>query len=142
MELNERILHYMDKTGTADTLKLANEFNEDHQKIVGAVKSLEALEMVVSEAVKSTKWELTEEGQLVADKGSHEAVLYRSVPDGGIPQAELMKVSFRPSSEDDYVVHLPDGLTILIIWLVRAPRVHLTITVFFFNLTIIVETII
>lgn len=142
MELNERILHYMDKTGTADTLKLANEFNEDHQKIVGAVKSLEALEMVVSEAVKSTKWELTEEGQLVADKGSHEAVLYRSVPDGGIPQAELMKVSFRSSSEDDYVVHLPDGLTILNIWLVRAPRVHLTITVFFFNLTIIVETII
>lgn len=92
MELNERILHVLDKSEKVNTLKLASEFNEDHQKIVGAVKSLEALEMVTSEPVKSTRWELTEEGQLVADKGSHEAVLYRSVPDTGIPQAELMKV--------------------------------------------------
>ncbi|XP_060802019.1 phenylalanine--tRNA ligase alpha subunit [Amyelois transitella] len=91
MELNERILHYLDKCNEVDTLKLANEFHEDHQKIVGAVKSLEALEMVTSEAVKNTRWELTEEGQLVSDKGSHEAVLYRSVPEAGIPQAELMK---------------------------------------------------
>lgn len=94
MELNERILHYLDKQDKVDTLKLASEFNEDHQKIVGAVKSLEALEMVVSDTVKNTKWELTEEGQLVAEKGSHEAVLYHSVPDGGIAQAEIMKVSF------------------------------------------------
>lgn len=92
MELNERILKYLDGTDKVDTLKLANEFNEDHQKIVGAVKSLEALEMVVSEGVKSTKWELTEEGKLVAEKGSHEAVLYRSIPDAGISQAEVMKV--------------------------------------------------
>lgn len=92
MELNERILKYLDGIDKVDTLKLASEFNEDHQKIVGAVKSLEALEMVVSEGVKSTKWELTEEGKLVAEKGSHEAVLYRSIPDAGILQAEVMKV--------------------------------------------------
>ncbi|XP_048000082.1 phenylalanine--tRNA ligase alpha subunit [Leguminivora glycinivorella] len=93
MELNERILHYLEKSDKVDTLKLASEFGEDHQKIVGAVKSLEALEMVISEAAKSTKWELTEEGKLVADKGSHEAVLYKSVPENGISQAELMKTS-------------------------------------------------
>lgn len=93
MELNERILHYLDKSDKVDTLKLSSEFNEDHQKIVGAVKSLEALEMVTSEAVKSSRWELTEEGQSVAEKGSHEAVLYRSVPEAGIAQAELMKVN-------------------------------------------------
>ncbi|XP_063370823.1 phenylalanine--tRNA ligase alpha subunit [Cydia amplana] len=93
MELNERILHYLEKSDKVDTLKLASEFGEDHQKVVGAVKSLEALEMVISEAAKSTKWELTEEGKLVADKGSHEAVLYKSVPENGIPQAELMKTS-------------------------------------------------
>lgn len=93
MELNERILHFLDKCDIVDTLQLANEFNEDHQKIVGAVKSLEALEMVVSEAAKSTRWELTEEGRLVADKGSHEAILYWNIPDAGIPQAEVMKVS-------------------------------------------------
>ncbi|XP_063632790.1 phenylalanine--tRNA ligase alpha subunit [Cydia splendana] len=93
MELNERILHYLEKSDKVDTIKLASEFGEDHQKVVGAVKSLEALEMVISEAAKSTKWELTEEGKLVADKGSHEAVLYKSVPENGIPQAELMKTS-------------------------------------------------
>jgi phenylalanyl-tRNA synthetase alpha chain len=76
-----------------DTLKLASDYNEDHQKIIGAVKSLEALEMVISEGVKSTRWELTEEGLLVAEKGSHEAVLYHSVPEAGIAQAELVKVS-------------------------------------------------
>lgn len=96
MELNERILHYLDKTDKVDTLVLASEFDEDHQKIVGAVKSLEALEMVTSEAIKSTKLGLTEEGQLVADKGSHEAVLYRSIPDAGMPQAEVMKVLITP----------------------------------------------
>lgn len=92
MELNERILHYLEKSDKVDTLKLASEFGEDHQKIVGAVKSLEALEMVVSETAKSTKWDLTEEGLLVAEKGSHEAVLYRGVPENGIAQAELTKV--------------------------------------------------
>lgn len=92
MELNERILKYLEENEKADTLKLANEFNEDHQKIVGAVKSLEALDMIVSEPVKSTKWELTEEGKLVAENGSHEAVLYRSIPENGMSQAEVMKV--------------------------------------------------
>lgn len=93
MELNERILKFLEGCDKVDTLKLANEFNEDHQKIVGAVKSVEALEMVVSEPVKSTKWELTEEGKLVSEKGSHEAVLYRSIPENGIAQAEVMKVN-------------------------------------------------
>lgn len=92
MEINERILHYLDKYDKVDTLQLANEFDEDHQKIVGAVKSLEALEMVVSEAAKNTRWELTVEGNLVAEKGSHEAVLYRSIPEAGIAQTEVMKV--------------------------------------------------
>lgn len=91
MELNERILKFLEGCDKVDTLKLASEFNEDHQKIVGAVKSVEALEMVVSEPVKSTKWELTEEGKIVSEKGSHEAVLYRSIPENGIAQAEVMK---------------------------------------------------
>ncbi|KPJ14245.1 putative phenylalanyl-tRNA synthetase alpha chain [Papilio machaon] len=92
MELNERILCYLDNVDKIDTLKLANEFGEEHQKIIGAVKSIEALEMVKSDPLKTTKWELTEEGHQVADNGSHEAILYRSIPDSGIPQAELMKV--------------------------------------------------
>jgi PheRS DNA binding domain 3 len=31
---------------------------------------------------------------MVAEKGSHEAVVYNLVPPGGIAQAELMKVRF------------------------------------------------
>lgn len=91
MDLSERILHYLDNLDNVDTLKLANEFEEDHQKIIGAVKSLEALEMVVSYSVKNVRWELTGEGITVADKGSHEAVLYNSIPEEGAAQAEIMK---------------------------------------------------
>lgn len=94
MELNERILNYLNDLNEVDTLKLAEEFGEDHQKIIGAVKSIEALDMVKSEPLKTTRWELTEEGQQVADNGSHEAIVYRSIPDSGISQAELMKVKF------------------------------------------------
>jgi hypothetical protein len=36
---------------------------------------------------------LIQEGQLVAQHGSHEAVVFNLVPAGGISQAELMKVS-------------------------------------------------
>lgn len=92
MELNERVLHYLKDKDKVDTLKLASEYNEDHQKVVGAVKSLETLEMVILEVAKSSQWELTDEGKQVAEAGSHEAVLYKSVPDAGVPQAELMKV--------------------------------------------------
>ena len=36
------------------------------------------------------RWELTQEGNSVADAGSHEALIFNAVPSGGIPQAELM----------------------------------------------------
>ncbi|XP_030031295.2 phenylalanine--tRNA ligase alpha subunit [Manduca sexta] len=91
MELNERILHYLDQHGSGDTIEIASEFNEDHQKVVGAIKSLETLEMVTAIKVQHLKWELTEEGLHVADNGSHEAVIYSSIPDGGMAQAEIMK---------------------------------------------------
>ncbi|OWR49936.1 phenylalanyl-tRNA synthetase alpha subunit [Danaus plexippus plexippus] len=120
MELNERILKYLEENEKADTLKLANEFNEDHQKIVGAVKSLEALDMIVSEPVKSTKWELTEEGKLVAENGSHEAVLYRSIPENGMSQAEVMKtvpnakVGFSKAMSSGWIVLDKSGGTPLV----------------------------
>jgi hypothetical protein len=36
----EKILKYLEENGTASSLKLAELWNEDHQKIVGTVKSL------------------------------------------------------------------------------------------------------
>ena len=36
----EKILQYLEKHGSADSVHLAKEWNEPHQKIVGTVKSL------------------------------------------------------------------------------------------------------
>lgn len=41
--------------------------------------------------ISKKEWEITAEGQHVIEYGSHEAVIYNTVPDKGIPQAELMK---------------------------------------------------
>lgn len=42
-DLGEEILKYLDGKGDIDTLDLANVLNQDHQKVIGAVKSLQAL---------------------------------------------------------------------------------------------------
>lgn len=36
-------------------------------------------------------WELTPEGQHVANYGSHEAAVYNAIPDDGISQSEIMQ---------------------------------------------------
>ena len=42
-ELSVRVLQYLDGRDTVDTLHLAELFKVDHQKVVGAVKSLQAI---------------------------------------------------------------------------------------------------
>ena len=94
IELTDRILSHVDQHGKADTFELAAEFNEEHQKIVGALKSIEAHgELLNSETTARKIWEVTDEGQYVIEHGSHEACVYYAVPDEGISQADLMKVS-------------------------------------------------
>lgn len=95
-ELTERILKYVENHENVDTLDLVPVLCEEHQKIIGALKSIEAHgELLISEQSTRKSWELTEEGKSVATNGSHEAFVYNAVPvDGGIPQADLMKVSF------------------------------------------------
>ncbi|XP_077286266.1 phenylalanine--tRNA ligase alpha subunit [Arctopsyche grandis] len=91
-ELAERILSYLDQNGHVDTFDLASVFNEDHQKVVGAVKSIEALgELISSETVTRKKWTLTDEGKAVASGGSHEALVYNFIPTEGIAQTVIMK---------------------------------------------------
>uniref|UniRef100_A0A336MBU6 phenylalanine--tRNA ligase n=1 Tax=Culicoides sonorensis TaxID=179676 RepID=A0A336MBU6_CULSO len=93
-QLHEQILKYLDDHEKVDTLDLAAEYNLDHQKIVGAVKSIEAHgNLINSEITSRKKWELTGEGQEVAEKGSHEATVFNAIPKEGIPQAELLKIS-------------------------------------------------
>lgn len=92
-QLQEQILAYLNSHEKVDTLDLASHFKVDHQKIVGAVKSIEAHGNLINSEITSRKsWELTKEGQEVAANGSHEAIVFNAIPKGGIPQSELMKV--------------------------------------------------
>lgn len=98
MDLPEQILAQL-ATATArlDSLSLAAALNADHQKVVGAIKSLESAQddLVDAEIEAVHRWELTAEGKAVAERGSHEAVVFAAVPGGhggGIDQAELIKV--------------------------------------------------
>uniref|UniRef100_U5EMI8 phenylalanine--tRNA ligase n=1 Tax=Corethrella appendiculata TaxID=1370023 RepID=U5EMI8_9DIPT len=94
-ELTEQLLKYLENHEKIDTLDLVPIFNEDHQKIVGALKSILATDsdLINSEQTSRKTWELTDEGKFVIENGSHEASVYYAVPADGIPQSELMKSS-------------------------------------------------
>lgn len=95
----ETLLKALEAVEFVDTLELATQFNEDHQKVIGALKSIEANgNLVISEPTSSKSWLLTEEGQQVLEHGSHEAAVFNAVPAEGISQAELMKVGRSISS--------------------------------------------
>ncbi|MEQ2214335.1 hypothetical protein XENOCAPTIV_001815 [Xenoophorus captivus] len=88
----ETLLQRIEKLdGGVDSLGVAASLGVDHQVIVGAVKSLQALGDVISAELRSSKhWELTEEGTEIAEQGSHEARVFNSILLEGLPQAELM----------------------------------------------------
>uniref|UniRef100_A0AAX7TA39 phenylalanine--tRNA ligase n=1 Tax=Astatotilapia calliptera TaxID=8154 RepID=A0AAX7TA39_ASTCA len=78
-----------------DSLAVATSLGVDHQVIVGAVKSLQALGDVISAELRSSKhWELTEEGTEIAEQGSHESRVFSCIPQEGLAQSELMKLPF------------------------------------------------
>lgn len=92
-ELTEQILKFIEKKDSADTLDLATHFNVDHQRVIGALKSIEATGDLLTVVPFSNKsWELTSEGKHVAEHGSHEAAVFNAIPADGIAQADLMKV--------------------------------------------------
>nr|XP_005900595.1 PREDICTED: phenylalanine--tRNA ligase alpha subunit isoform X2 [Bos mutus] len=79
--------------GGLDSAELATELGVEHQTVVGAVKSLQALGQIIETELRSTKrWELTAEGEDIAQEGSHEARVFRSIPPEGLPQSELMRL--------------------------------------------------
>nr|CAH0100082.1 unnamed protein product [Daphnia galeata] len=87
----EKILKYLEENGTASSLKLAELWNEDHQKIVGTVKSLLCLgDVIEADLQSSAQWGLSEEGRQVAEEGSHEAQIYNAIPPAGSTQAEIV----------------------------------------------------
>lgn len=94
IELTEQLLQYVDQHGDVDTLDLVSVLGVEHQKIVGAVMSIERTGdlLTVKQATRKT-WGLTDEGESVLANGSHEACIFNAVPAEGISQADLMKVS-------------------------------------------------
>ncbi|XP_063912885.1 phenylalanine--tRNA ligase alpha subunit [Zophobas morio] len=92
-DLSEKILHRVSESEPISTLELSKQFQEDHQKIIGALKSIQAHgDLLVAEPQSDKFIELTEEGKLIVETGSHEAKIYNAVPDDGIPQSDLMKI--------------------------------------------------
>uniref|UniRef100_A0A672QSE1 phenylalanine--tRNA ligase n=1 Tax=Sinocyclocheilus grahami TaxID=75366 RepID=A0A672QSE1_SINGR len=92
--LLEALLRLLEKVdGGIESQDVAADLGVDHQLIVGAVKSLQALGEVISAEQKSSKhWELTGEGCEIAEQGSHESRVFNAIPDKGLPQNELMKM--------------------------------------------------
>jgi phenylalanyl-tRNA synthetase alpha chain len=91
-DLSEKVLEYLDQHGRIDTSDLAEFMQEDHQKVVGVVKSLQAIgDLITVEQRVHKKWELTDEGKTVVEKGSHEAHVYYAVPVEGISQSVIMQ---------------------------------------------------
>ena len=68
MDLSEKILGLLSKskTGSLDSVELAKALNVDYQKVVGAIKSLEALgDYVQTQTQTQNKWELTGRNQKI-----------------------------------------------------------------------------
>lgn len=93
--LPEKVLSYLENQTGVTSAHLASLWDCDHQKVVGAVKSLLALpeKMIEAQMDSVKRWELTEEGQTVCERGSHEAVLFGMVEENGTDQQELMKIA-------------------------------------------------
>jgi phenylalanyl-tRNA synthetase alpha chain len=94
-DLPEKILLEIERSDSVGvkSLDLAKIFSTDHQRIVGAIKSLECLDGMIEADMESVKrWDLTKEGELVAEKGSHEAIVWGLVGEG-IAQPDLMKAA-------------------------------------------------
>ncbi|KAM3846670.1 phenylalanine--tRNA ligase alpha subunit isoform 3-T3 [Vipera latastei] len=91
------------------SLEAAAALGLEHQVLVGAVKSLQALgEVIEAEQRTSKKWELTPEGQEIIHEGSHEVRVFHSIPPEGLLQSELMtlpsgKVGFSKAMSSKWI---------------------------------------
>ncbi|KAF0032333.1 hypothetical protein F2P81_014623 [Scophthalmus maximus] len=91
----ETLLRRIEKADDGvDSLEVATSLGVDHQVVVGAVKSLQAVgDMISAEQRSSKHWELSGEGTEIAEHGSHEARVFGSIPPEGLAQSELMAES-------------------------------------------------
>jgi len=93
--LQEQVLAALEPGVPVTSSQLAVRWGCEHQKVVGAIKSLLALpqQMVLAELSSEKRWEVTEEGRGMVERGSHEAVVWGLIGEGGIPQTELFNAA-------------------------------------------------
>ncbi|CAM5169811.1 unnamed protein product [Eretmochelys imbricata] len=109
--LAELLLQRLERAGGSGlgSLEAAAALGLEHQQLVGAVKSLQALgEVIEAEQRSSKRWELTPEGKEIIQEGSHEARVFDSIPAEGLPQSKLMnlpsgKVGFSKAMSNKWV---------------------------------------
>ncbi|XP_050420935.1 phenylalanine--tRNA ligase alpha subunit [Adelges cooleyi] len=91
----KQLLNQLNAKNVANTFDLAKENNIDHQKVIGAVNSILALNnnIIFAEPITSKCWELTSEGESVILHGSYEVNVFNAIPSDGIAQKELMQLS-------------------------------------------------
>ncbi|CAL7938969.1 unnamed protein product [Xylocopa violacea] len=91
-ELTDQILEYLNEHEEVNSLRLAEIFEKDHQIVIGAIKSLEAIDdLIIADQITDKRWELTAEGEHIISHGSHESVIYSAIPDDGVPLPEIMQ---------------------------------------------------
>uniref|UniRef100_A0A0N5AHE0 phenylalanine--tRNA ligase n=1 Tax=Syphacia muris TaxID=451379 RepID=A0A0N5AHE0_9BILA len=94
-DLCELLLAELDKCDEIETLEFSSHYGFDHQKVIGAVKSLLSQDgMIKTEDRNTKKVELTEEGKEMSKNGSHEANVFLMIGDSGALQADVMKKPF------------------------------------------------
>ncbi|KAI9146547.1 hypothetical protein BKA69DRAFT_1171634 [Paraphysoderma sedebokerense] len=94
--LQQLILETLDKQGSIkDTAALTLEGKPvDQLAILGVLNSLMSREMLTYTTIEVDKWVLTDEGNEIADSGSHEAKVFNAIPAGseGLSIPELQKL--------------------------------------------------
>ncbi|KAL3077587.1 hypothetical protein niasHT_033697 [Heterodera trifolii] len=93
----QRILNILAERDNFQSNELADQLAIDHQRLIGAIKSLQVKEgLVCTSEVKIKRIELTAEGEEIIQKGSHEFNVYKIVGEKGISKTEIDKTSFGP----------------------------------------------
>ncbi|XP_063842992.1 phenylalanine--tRNA ligase alpha subunit-like isoform X1 [Scylla paramamosain] len=89
-DLSQQLLLALAQDGCLASHQFATKIGQDHQRIVGTIKSLESLGNVVDVKQMTVKsWECTEEGTCLANEGSHEARLFSSLGKEGRLLADI-----------------------------------------------------
>lgn len=123
-DIDQLILQCVDVKGVLDTYELSITEDKDHQLFIGAVKRLQSLGEIINATLKQTeKWVLTQEGLEMLINGSHEAVLFSSVPNDGLLQADMQKHPLGKNAKIGFSKAMAEGWLVMDKTAVGGPRI-------------------